>query len=147
MRTNPVLSRRGVLVCGAAAVAVALAACGGSGGSPATISSTSSATPSVAVEKNGTLAFTADSGGALAYTAKTATATAGHVTISMSNTSGVQHNVAIQTGTNGPVLGATPIESNGAHSITLDLKPGTYTFFCQVPGHRQAGMLGTLTVK
>ena len=146
MRTRLVLSRRGVLVCGAAAVAVALAACGASG-PPATISSSSSAAPSIAVEKHGALAFTAAAGGGLAYTVKTATATAGHVTISMSNTSGVQHNVAIQTGTNGPVLGATPIESNGTHSITLDLKPGTYTFFCQVPGHRQAGMLGTLTVK
>lgn len=147
MRTNIVRSRRGVLACGSAAVAVALAACGGSS-HPATISSTSSsATSSVAVEKNGTLAFAADSGGGLAYNFKTATATAGRVTISMANTSGVQHNVAIQTGTNGPVLGATPIESNATHSITLELKPGTYTFFCQVPGHRQAGMVGTLTVK
>jgi len=31
--------------------------------------------------------------------------------------------------------------------LTLDLKAGTYTFYCSVPGHRQAGMHGTLVVK
>jgi uncharacterized cupredoxin-like copper-binding protein len=57
--------------------------------------------------------------------------------------------MAIQQGTGptGPVLGATPVAASGTHSITLNLKAGTYTLFCQVPGHRAAGMFGTLTVK
>jgi mono/diheme cytochrome c family protein len=100
-----------------------------------------------AVEKDGKLAIAANPQGLLAYTAKTATATAGSITISMSNMSGIAHNLAIQQGTSGAVLKATPISSSGTHSITLDLKPGKYTFFCQVPGHRAAGMFGTLTVK
>jgi uncharacterized cupredoxin-like copper-binding protein len=45
------------------------------------------------------------------------------------------------------VLAASSFISKGTTSITLNLKPGTYTFFCQVPGHRAAGMFGTLTVK
>jgi uncharacterized cupredoxin-like copper-binding protein len=69
------------------------------------------------------------------------------VTISMKNMSGVTHNLAIQSGTAGPVLGATPLEPKGTASFTVNLKPGTYTFFCQAPGHRLAGMYGTLTVK
>ena len=36
----------------------------------------------------------------------------------------------------------------GEKSIaSADLKPGTYTFYCPVPGHEDAGMKGTLTVK
>jgi uncharacterized cupredoxin-like copper-binding protein len=31
--------------------------------------------------------------------------------------------------------------------VTVNLKPGTYTFFCSVPGHEQGGMKGTLVVK
>jgi uncharacterized cupredoxin-like copper-binding protein len=29
----------------------------------------------------------------------------------------------------------------------VTLKPGSYEFYCQVPGHEAAGMKGTLTVK
>jgi plastocyanin len=100
-----------------------------------------------AEEQGGTLALEAAPGGQLAYTATKATAKAGKVTITMKNTSGVVHNVAVQPGTNGAVLGASKLEPKGTSSFTVNLKPGTYTYFCQAPGHRAAGMVGTLTVK
>ncbi len=100
-----------------------------------------------AEEKGGKLELEAAPNGQLAYTATKATAKAGQVTISMKNMSGVVHNVAIQPGTNGPVLGASKLEPKGTASFSVTLKPGTYTYFCQAPGHRAAGMLGTLTVK
>jgi plastocyanin len=102
-----------------------------------------------AVEKNGVLAISANPQGLLAYTVKAATATAGPITITMSNTSGVDHNLALQagTGSTGTLLGHTPIESKGTASLKLTLKAGKYTFYCEVPGHRAAGMFGTLTVK
>jgi plastocyanin len=95
----------------------------------------------VAVAKNGALQIDADPGGQLLFTASKATAPAGKITINFDNTSGVDHNIAI-TG-----KGKTPITPNGKGSFTATYAPGTYTYFCEVPGHEQAGMKGTLTVK
>jgi plastocyanin len=105
-----------------------------------------------AVEKAGKLQIAASPSGQLAYVTNKASAMAGAVTIEMPNMSGVSHNIAIEAGANGPtpkgpVLGASSFITKGTTSVTVSLKPGTYTFFCQAPGHRQAGMLGTLTVK
>ena len=105
-----------------------------------------------AVEKAGKLAIDANPQGQLAYTATKATATPGAVTISMANMSGVSHNIAIESGeggatAKGALLGASSFITKGSTSVSVNLKPGTYTFFCQAPGHRQAGMYGTLTVK
>jgi plastocyanin len=100
-----------------------------------------------AVEKGGKLAIAASPTGQLAYVTNKATATAGPVAIEMPNTSGVSHNIAVQQGTSGAVLGASSFIAKGTTTVNVTLKPGTYTFFCQVPGHRQAGMEGTLTVK
>ncbi len=63
----------------------------------------------------------------------------------MTNPSSVPHDIAI-TGNGVSVIG--PIVSSGAKStVTADLKPGTYTFYCSVDAHRAAGMQETLTVK
>ena len=62
----------------------------------------------------------------------------------MPNASPIQHNIAVK----GPVKGAGPIVGNGGDStFQVTLKPGTYEFFCEVPGHEAGGMKGTLTVK
>jgi plastocyanin len=105
-----------------------------------------------AVEKAGKLQIDANPAGQLAYTATKATATPGATTITMANMSGVSHNIAIETGeggatAKGSTLGASQFTTKGSASITVKLKPGAYTFFCQAPGHRAAGMYGTLTVK
>jgi plastocyanin len=100
-----------------------------------------------AVEKAGKLEIAADPSGQLAYVTKQASAKPGSVGVSMPNQSGVSHNIAIQSGTSGPVLGASTFSTKGTVSVTVKLKPGTYTFFCQAPGHRAAGMEGSLTVK
>jgi plastocyanin len=71
-------------------------------------------------------------------------ATAGKVTITMTNPSQLQHDVAIKGGVNvtGNVVG-----QGGKSVASAELKPGQYTFYCSVDGHEAAGMTGTLTVK
>ncbi len=105
-----------------------------------------------AVEKAGKLAIAANPAGQLAYTSSKATATPGPVTVTMTNMSGVQHNIAFEAGENGATakgakIAASSFISKGTTTVSLNLKPGKYTFFCEVPGHRAAGMYGTLTVK
>jgi plastocyanin len=100
-----------------------------------------------AEEKAGKLVIPASPTGQLSYVTNKATAKAGPVVVEMPNQSGVDHNIALQLGKSGPVLAHSPIIAKGTAKATLTLKPGTYSFFCEVPGHRQAGMEGTLTVK
>jgi plastocyanin len=160
-----------VLLLSAAALALGVAACGGgssssssAGGSGQTTSaatsssaagtgtsagtSASSGTSSAAAAGGGSsnLSIAANASGSLAYDKKTLSAKAGKVTITMANSSPIGHNITIQQGTNGAVLGATPTFQGGSKSVTLNLKPGKYTFYCSVPGHRAGGMVGTLTV-
>jgi plastocyanin len=92
----------------------------------------------------GALKLAANPDGELDYNTKQLTAKAGRVTIAMTNMSPLEHNVTLAHGSK--VLGATPTFQGGSNSLTLKLKPGTYTFYCSVPGHRAAGMEGTLTV-
>jgi plastocyanin len=68
------------------------------------------------------------------------------VAIAFANKATLEHNFTVAS-SSGAVLGATPTFSGGAKSLTLNLTPGTYKFYCTVPGHRQAGMEGTLVVK
>ena len=105
-----------------------------------------------AVEKGGKLSIAASPSGQLAYVSSKASASAGAVTIEMPNLSGVAHNIAIETGEGGATakgskIGASPFTTKTTATVNVTLKPGSYTFFCEAPGHRQAGMYGTLTVK
>lgn len=93
-----------------------------------------------------TLEFEADPNGQLAFTTSEATAEAGEVTIEFNNPQALPHDVKIES-SNGDEIGGTETVSDGSNSATVNLKPGTYTFYCSVPGHREAGMEGTLTVK
>ena len=93
-----------------------------------------------------TLSLAANSEGQLKYSTTSLTANAGKVSIDFTNMAPLGHNVTVESASR-QILGATPTVQEGSKTLTLDLKPGTYKFFCSVPGHRMAGMEGTLTVK
>ena len=138
----------------AAIAALTLAACGGndneSTSTPAATDTPTAAateTPTEAASGSGAkLAIAADPGGALKFTESKLTAKAGNVEIDFSNQSQLPHAVTIEG--NGLEEKTTEtVTGADAPPLTVDLKPGTYTFYCPVDGHRSAGMEGTLTVK
>lgn len=83
-------------------------------------------------------------GNELAFDKKALTARAGKVTIALTNPSAIPHDIAIK-GAGVNAKGPTVI-GGGRSTVTAALQPGTYTFYCTLPGHEQGGMLGTLTV-
>jgi plastocyanin len=129
----------------AAAGASSTSSTSGASSEPTATTGTPAPASSPAAGKAGSsLALAADPAGALAYNTKQLSAKAGTVTITMTNMSPLEHNVTVAEGTK--VLGATPTFKGASMKLTLKLKPGRYVFYCSVPGHRQAGMEGTLNV-
>jgi plastocyanin len=84
--------------------------------------------------------------GGLVYQPNGLEAKPGNVAITYDNPSQVPHSIAVATA-NGNVLGQVQPFTDGKQTVTLnDLNPGKYVFYCTVPGHREAGMQGDLTV-
>ncbi|HKG02810.1 MAG TPA: plastocyanin/azurin family copper-binding protein [Conexibacter sp.] len=101
-----------------------------------------------ATAQDGKLEIDANPDGQLAYTVSNATSGAGALQIDSRNASSVPHDIALQEGTDGRVLGNGETVSNGGVSrVSVTLRSGRYTFYCTLPGHREAGMQGTLTVR
>ena len=95
-----------------------------------------------AVEKNGTLQIDADPTGQLAFVTDSAQGTPGQITVKMANKSGTPHDIVIDGKGKGEI-----VQNGGVSQFQADFTAGSYTFYCSVPGHRQAGMQGKLTVK
>jgi plastocyanin len=152
MRSTPVLSflalAVGLLVfagCGSSSSSSSSAA--SAPAAPATTatetSPSTSSTPATGASSN--LSLEANPEGQLKYNTTSLSAKTGKVSIAFANMSPVGHNVTVASAS-GTVVGATPTFQGGNKTLALNLKPGVYKFYCSVPGHRQAGMEGTLTV-
>lgn len=113
--------------------AVLLAACGG-GDDPAVGGDASDATAGA------TLTVTA---GDLFFEPEDLDASAGTVTIELVNEGSAQHTFVIEELDDTTVADAA---AGATDTGTVDIEAGTYTVYCDVPGHREAGMEATLTV-
>ncbi|HEX8052786.1 MAG TPA: cupredoxin domain-containing protein [Thermoleophilaceae bacterium] len=87
----------------------------------------------------------ADASGQLKFEKSSLEAPAGKVTITMTNPSDLPH--AIEVEGNGVEEEGETVQKGGKSVVTAELKPGEYEFYCPVPGHKEGGMTGTLTVK
>jgi len=144
-----------LMACVLAVAALAVAGCGGSskssgggggGGSASTPTSTPTSSSNSSSSSSGggkSVPVDADPSGALKFTTKTLKAKSGTVAFDFTNKSSVPHAIAIQG--NG-VNAKGKVVTGGSDTRSVTLKPGKYTFYCPVDGHRAAGMQGTLTI-
>ncbi len=91
------------------------------------------------------LRVSSEAGGGLRFDVRELSATAGKVTIEMANPSAVPHAVAVKGGgsdTQGDTVGKGDV-----FTVSAELEPGTYSFYCPVGSHEAAGMEETLTVR
>ncbi len=93
----------------------------------------------------GTLQLAADPS-AIAYDKTELQSKPGKVTIDFTNPAALEHDVAIEA-KGGEELAGSELISESKTTVSVELPNGTYAFFCTVPGHREAGMEGSLVVK
>jgi plastocyanin len=91
------------------------------------------------------LRLSADPGGELRFDRSSLEARAGQVRLVMDNPSPVAHNISIEG--RGVAQEGKTVGEGGRSTVRAKLRPGKYDFYCSVPGHRQGGMQGTLTVR
>ncbi len=108
-------------------------------------SKSSASTPASSGSAPTTAKLEASPQGELMYVQKTLTLAAGASTLEFVNNSPLGHDVVVEQ--NGKKFGETPVIEHTTAKLKLNLKPGKYTYYCSVPGHRMAGMEGTLTVQ
>ena len=142
--------RLAALLAAALLVVGAAAGCGGDddgvADAPAATAATAIETPPATSEQSEAtiLEIPAAADNSLAYQVTEVTAPAGVITLRMPNPSSLPHNIAVEEPESATGEVAT---QGGVSEITVDVPPGTYEYFCSVPGHREAGMAGTLTVE
>ena len=134
----------------ASLAAFGVAACGDSNDDSDTTAATTATGASTTTASGGgaatTLDISAPSDGSFKFDQASLTAKAGTATIDFDNPASLSHDVVLEDAS-GSEIGRTDLISQSTATFTADLKPGTYTYFCDVPGHREGGMEGTLTVK
>ncbi len=71
-------------------------------------------------------------------------ARAGRTTFTIKNDGAVEHNFLIENKAGAQI---EAIQPGASKTLDVELTPGQYTIFCNLPGHREAGMVGTLRVQ
>jgi plastocyanin len=72
--------------------------------------------------------------------------------LTVTNEGRIAHNLTIERGPDPTqrserLAGTSTFGQRQSEKLRVDLKPGRYALVCTVPGHRQLGMVGTITVR
>lgn len=80
------------------------------------------------------------------FTPKDLAAYAGGVTFVVQNQGAIEHNLVVAAPEGNAVAQIAIIEPGETTVLQASLPPGTYTLYCNLPGHKDAGMVATLRV-
>jgi uncharacterized cupredoxin-like copper-binding protein len=159
-------NRLAIFALPAAAAALVVAGCGSSGGGSTSAGGSGSTTTSASMNggnnygakaaggamrtaaRGEVLNLMASPGGQLRFTMSMLTAAhPGTITLLMHNpkSSGLSHGISVEG--NGVDRDGPIVKPGMTSTLTVTLKKGTYTYYCPVPGHKQAGMVGKLVVR
>ncbi len=144
------------IVLGASSLTLLVAACSGA----APTSATATATTAAAAAAGGSASTVALKLEDIKFSTTALSATKGQaLTVDLSNGGALDHDFTIEKLDGSATIDGKDAKATG-QAVHAPLKPkasgklvitpstaGTFTFFCTVPGHREAGMQGTLTVK
>jgi uncharacterized cupredoxin-like copper-binding protein len=137
-----VVAALGATACGSSSSGSSSGSASGSAASTSPAATSTSTRPATSK-----VSLSAAADGSLAFNTTSLSAKAGTVALVMANPSGsgIEHAIAVSG--NGVDASGHVVGAGGTSTVSEKLKPGTYTFFCPVPGHEAAGMKGTLTVR
>jgi plastocyanin len=138
-----VVAALGATACGSSSSGSSSGSASGSAASTSPAANSTSTRPATSSK----VSLSAAADGSLAFNTTSLSAKAGTVALVMANPSGsgIEHAIAVSG--NGVDASGQVVGAGGTSTVSEKLKPGTYTFFCPVPGHEAAGMNGTLTVR
>ena len=148
------ISKSFVLIAVVLTIPLTLAACGGDDDDETTAASDTTTTEETTTEDTTTEAATGGGGGGetvdiseveFAIEPKEVTTKAGEVTFAIANDGSVPHNLEVEG--NGIEEVSKTIEGGQKTDLTVNLEPGEYEMYCAIPGHREQGMEGTVTVQ
>lgn len=71
----------------------------------------------------------------------------GEMTFVVENDGAVEHNMAIEDAAKKTIAQIAVIAPGKSEQLRVALRAGTYTIFCDLPGHRDAGMVASLKVR
>ena len=133
------------LVAALALAGSGLAACGDDDDEPAAPPPAATQPDTGGTEAGETVEVAADPGGQLEYVQSSLSAPAGSVTFEFANEASVPHDFNVEQ--DGEKVAGTDVITSSEDSVSVELEPGRYAYYCSVDGHREAGMEGTLTVE
>jgi plastocyanin len=154
------IKKLGITVVLTALVSIALVACGGEASSTSAPEAAATNTPAASAPADSSGSdgsMKADSAAAqeIAVTLKewaiepsNIEVQAGLVRFTVNNEGQFSHNMAFEIAGEGTVAKTKNFKSDeGPQVLEVELEPGTYKMLCDIIGHPEQGMVGTLTVK